>query len=77
MHLDAHSLEASGAITPHVVRLHVTVAKVITAKLYITLMAPIPTVILVDQGAIPIFEGALKDCGDFKKNYKLDQAWSN
>jgi hypothetical protein len=52
IHLVTHSLKARGDVALHVVKLHFIVAKVITAKLNITIMTEIPTVILIDQKTV-------------------------
>jgi hypothetical protein len=55
-----HNLDACGDITHHVSKPHFIITNVITAIRNITIMAPIPTMIFVDQESITLFDGALK-----------------
>jgi hypothetical protein len=63
----AHTRNARGDVVHHVSKPHFIIAKVITTIYYITIVALIPTVILIDQETITVFDGALKDCADKMK----------
>jgi hypothetical protein len=51
-----NSLEACGGVVLYVIKFHVIVAKVVTKKLDIIIMAPIPTVIIIDQETITFYK---------------------